>query len=86
MNKAKISYHEAFLSYLTDLIAKKDGHLQIDLKGIYEIFLKVLEDYFSDKISLNTLSSITTMLYFEFKNPMDYEINSFGKKLGDMLE
>ena len=84
MLKNKVSYYEAIFRYISGLIIS--NQLKFDFVNTQKVLLMALRDYFDDQINVNTLSSIATMLYYEFNKPSDFDNNPLGNTLGKILD
>ena len=81
--KAKSLYFETFLNYISKAILNK--HLILNFKSTQYIFLLSLNDYFDKKIDINTFSSISTSLYYDFNRPSSFDNNPSLSALGNLL-
>ena len=81
--KSKSSYFEVFLDYINKTIS--DGHLVLPFQATQQIFLLSLNDYFDKKIDINTFSSISTSLYYDFNRPSSFDDNPVLSTLGNLL-
>lgn len=82
MKKQK-TYQVALLGYINDVLTEKKGLLGYDQTA--KIFLNSLKDYFDNNIDVNSLSKISTALYFDFNKPTGFDVNSSFGLLGNLL-